>query len=136
MPDPIRHVILLMMENRSFDHMLGALPHLRGADPNRPARNFSSPQKAAEVFQAPVAARKLKPGPGHDPSNVLRQIDGPEGLGPMGGFAYDYSLQEGVTAEALPQAMAYFKENELPALHELARAFTTCDPWFASVPGP
>ena len=44
--DPIRHVIVLMMENRSFDHMLGALqafnPDIDGVDPQKPGVNLDA----------------------------------------------------------------------------------------------
>jgi phospholipase C len=34
MPYPIKHLVVLMLENRSFDHMLGLLPGVNGLDPN------------------------------------------------------------------------------------------------------
>jgi phospholipase C len=36
----IEHVIVLMMENRSFDHMLGAVPNVDGVDPSKPNTNL------------------------------------------------------------------------------------------------
>ena len=34
MPNPIKHLVVLMLENRSFDHMLGFLPGVNGMDPS------------------------------------------------------------------------------------------------------
>ena len=60
--DPIRHVILLIMENRSFDHMLGGLstqiPDLDGVDPASPPANYDSGGTAYP--QEPTSARQIR----------------------------------------------------------------------------
>lgn len=133
--DPIKHVIVLMLENRSFDHFLGAMPKVNGVKPGAPNSNHERPGSATSYPQTPDAVRKMSPDPHHETKNVLRQIDG-AGLGPMGGFIYDFTLEEPNAATAWPQVMSYFADGALPALHALAKAFCICDPWFSSVPGP
>src|SRR5688500_11723622 len=76
--DPFRHVVVLMLENRSFDHMLGALQAvvggLDGVPPARPPR--TNPNTAGQpVQQLPVAAPVVEPDPKHETPNVLNQID-------------------------------------------------------------
>jgi phospholipase C len=132
--DPIEHVFVLMMENRSFDHLLGDISRVNGVDPQSPRSNMH-PISTASYPQKPDAIRKLKPDPHHDAKNVRRQIFG-EGLGNMGGFVYDFALEEPNSEKAWPQVMSYFKRGSLPALHELATSFCVCDSWFSSVPGP
>ena len=88
--DPIRHVVVLMLENRSFDHLLGSMkslyPELRGIDPNNPGVNregsVSYQQKPNAVFQLPYGV-----DPEHKLADVLTQLDF---NGPCGGFIHDF----------------------------------------------
>lgn len=133
--DPIRHVILLMLENRSFDHMLGSLqavyPNLDGIPPGEPQR-YNEDDEGNRYHQEPGAARIIMRDLHHDHHNVIAQMKNG-----MGGFIIDY-------VHAFPQAdqaeraeiMKYHELDSLPALHALARQFTICDHWFSSVPGP
>jgi phospholipase C len=53
------------------------------------------------------------------------------------GFVKDFSQQyPDSTADARQLIMDYYPLDFLPALHSLARRFTVCDRWFASLPGP
>lgn len=136
MADPIRHVIHLMLENRSFDHFLGAVPGVDGVNEADPYANLEGPGSAVRYEQRPGAVRKMKPDPRHDHVNVMRQMDPGNGLPAMGGFVWDLALAKPKARAAFPQVMAYFGLGELPAIHQLAQAFTVCDRWFSSVPGP
>lgn len=124
MSDPIKHIVVLMMENRSFDHCFFAL---NGGQPNSnvDAENNSIPQQA-------IASDKLKQDPKHEHPNVMLQI----GRGRNNGFAFDYSLHYLQHSGVWNQAMAYFPANHLYALHALAGEFMVCDRWFSSLPGP
>jgi phospholipase C len=132
--DPIRHVIVLMLENRSFDQMLGALqevyPDLDGTKADgRPRSNRDADGQPIE--QAPVAGARMKDDPKHELPNALHQLEDDNG-----NFVLDF-------AKAYPhspkderrQIMAYFPVDGLAALHALAREFTVCDRWFSSLPG-
>src|SRR5262249_48956847 len=70
--------------------------------------------------------------PMHDLGNVLNQLnDG------NSGFVRDYSqAYPRSDAQQRPSIMGYYPLDFLPALHALARDFTICDRWHASVPGP
>jgi phospholipase C len=136
MSDPIRHIIVLMLENRSFDHFFGALPNVDGVDPNHPGSNLEGPGSATSYQQKPDAVRKMKPDPRHETKNVLRQINPPGQLNEMGGFVYDFAIAEPAAKDAWNQVMAYFPLGSLPAIHQLAQSFCVADCWFSSVPGP
>jgi phospholipase C len=132
--DPIKHVMVLMFENRSFDHMIGALPGVNGIDLAHPRSNRASLDPGAVSYsQGPVKVR-LDLDPMHEVENVAQQLTAD---GPCGGFVIDF-------AHAFPQSspderqeiMNHFPADALPALHALARAFTVCDTWYSSVPGP
>ncbi len=132
--DPIKHVVVLMFENHSFDQMLGSLQGeiegLDGVDPSRPGFNLDDNGNRYE--QRPTHSPFVSPDPIHETVNVLRQLDGDNG-----GFVRDYAHAYGISSpDKLQQIMNVFAPNVLPALHELARHFTVCDRWFSSVPGP
>jgi phospholipase C len=135
MTDSVEHIIVLMLENRSFDHFFGAVPHVDGVDPNHPRSNLVAPGSANAYQQDPDAVRKMKPDPRHETKNVLRQIK-PKALDRMGGFVNDFAIEEPGAKEAWGQVMAYFPLGSLAATHQLAQSFCVIDPWFSSVPGP
>ena len=130
--DPIRHVIVLMMENASFDRMLGTLPGVDGVDPAHLKSNPDYPSTLPPVFQAPTAARTMSPDPEHDLDDVLRQLIGPEE-----GFVSDFAQQyPQSTPEQRAEIMGFYAGGMLPVLHALAGEFAVCDRWFSSLPGP
>ncbi len=133
MPDPIEHVVVLMLENHSFDQMLGGmtaeLPALDGVDPASPHTN--NDDAGQPYSQAPTSAPAIKPDPKHETVNVLAQL-----ANNNGGFVLDYSTNPTTTPAQRQQIMSYYPAGALPALHELARQFLVCDRWFSSVPGP
>lgn len=133
---PIQHVVLLIMENRSFDHMLGALQQeiqdLDGVLTADGTPRTNSDLGGALYQQRPGASRRVKPDPMHEGKNVLQQLEADNG-----GFVADYGHSYPQSSRAERQeVMAYHDVGTLPALHELARHFTVCDRWFCSVPGP
>ncbi|WP_158623651.1 phospholipase C [Corallococcus llansteffanensis] len=137
MADPIEHVVVLMLENRSFDQMLGALQGIRpgvdGIDPllGPGQRRVNLDRQGRPYYQEPGAARILKPDPRHETDHVLHQLEG------MGNFVRDYQDHYSkARPEQLQQVMSYFPWGSLPALHTLAEQFHVCDRWHSSVPGP
>src|SRR3982751_6405497 len=72
--DPIEHVIVLMLENRSFDHFLGAMPGVNGVKPSSPNTNSEGPGSSKSYKQTADAVRKMNPDPHHETKNVMRQI--------------------------------------------------------------
>jgi phospholipase C len=133
---PVQRIVVLMMENHSFDRTLGWLRSVRPAvDGVDPAALRSNPDwpGGAPVQQVPTSARHIADDPNHDLDNVLRQIDG----GRMDGFVSDFAQSHPQTG--LPERqeiMGYYVRGALPALHFLAESFVACDHWFSSVPGP
>ncbi len=74
--DPIKHVIVLMLENRSFDQMLGSLqelyPNLDGIPPGQPPRTNQADGTA--FAQLPGAGYVAPADPDHDYEHVLFQV--------------------------------------------------------------
>ncbi|MDB5072300.1 MAG: Phospholipase [Candidatus Eremiobacteraeota bacterium] len=137
-----------MLENRSFDHMLGFFPS--GGKPfeglTGEEANFADPLgqtgfKAQVTADAPYVP-DIDPGPDHYVSNVQMQLFGHAGAWPgdpvaqhNNGFLYDYAQITHDFASAA-KVMRCHGPDHLPALTALAQEFALCDHWFASVPGP
>ena len=133
MSDNISHVIVLMLENRSFDHVLGRLkktyPKLEGINPAAPAKNT---YQGVDYVQLAGAARYLNFDPRHEYEHVMVQLSGGNG-----GFVQDFSQSyPRASPTDREEVMKYHDFGTLPALHELAEHFTVCDHWYSSVPGP
>src|ERR1700736_4136229 len=132
--DPIKHVVLLVLENHSFDQMLGSLksiyPLLEGVDPTDPGMNADDNEK--RVFQKETTERQVMLDPHHEVNHVALQLsDG------NGGFIKDYvSAYPNASEEDRQAILGYYPADFLPGLHTLARHFTICDHWFSSLPGP
>ncbi len=75
---PIQHVVVLMLENHSFDQMLGVYQSvykdLDGIDPAAPPRT-NADLSGNPIPQAPTTARSVSPDPLHELAHVLRQIE-------------------------------------------------------------
>ncbi|HZI93548.1 MAG TPA: alkaline phosphatase family protein [Patescibacteria group bacterium] len=130
---PIRHLVVLMLENRSFDHILGCLtsvyPQMVGIDSAHPRSNLDDTGSAH--FQRAGAGATVNPGPAHDHDDVVAQI-----AHGNSGFVRNYQHSAKAPQGGLGAVMAYHGLGTLPAIHALARDFTVCDHWFSSVPGP
>ena len=142
--DPIKHVVVLMMENRSFDHMLGGMrevdKNIEGIDPEKPFFNIK-PDKT-KVMQKPIAKFVMSRDLDHEHEGVMEDQLGTQ-ADPMSGFISSFLKRyPDARNDEIEQVMAYFpfgtsaKEDSLPVLHNLAREFGVCDHWFSSMPGP
>lgn len=134
--DAINHVVVLMMENHSFDQVLGCMkevyPEIEGVDQKKPAGNPDCPNSANLVQQAPCAAFTIASDPRHDTPDVLGQLENKCG-GFVSSFARSYPQS---TAAERAQVMGYYPRGSLPVIHTLAENFLICDHWFSSLPGP
>lgn len=138
--DPIKHVIVLMLENNSFDHILGSLAQskkeIEGINQKSP---FSNSFSGVNYQQTPSDQRVVTPDPHHDLSDVLVQIRPDSQGNQMSGFVENYcesypNLAGNPTLAG--QVMNYYPQESLSALHQLALEFAICDHWFSSLPGP
>jgi phospholipase C len=140
--ESLRHVVVLMMENRSFDHMLGALkathPNIDGLTGNESNPDTSG----AQVRVQPLAEyqSQLDPDPNHHFAAVNLQIFNSTQHGPplpatMQGFIGSYFNQQQNTAHS-HDILYYFTPDKLPVLTTLATQYAVFNRWFASIPGP
>jgi len=138
----IKHIVVLMMCSRSFDHMLGfaATPTWQIEGLTGREKNRDSSGKFAVVSNDANYSGDFTPDPGHALFDTLTQLYGdantPTAQDPaMSGFVLSY---EGKTRNSnnAHRIMKCFKPEKIPVLTQLARQFAVCDRWFSSVPGP
>ena len=139
MPD-IQHVVVLMLENRSFDSMLGRLypndPDFRGLTLNE-FNKYGNGQFGVWNDKGMTAATACIPDP--DPGEAFIdmnfQLFGAAGRSDnpptMCGFAENYVTQAKGAAAAV---MHYFSPEQVPVISTLAKAFGVSDCWHASAP--
>ncbi len=134
-----------MLENRSFDHLLGYLRQpgyeidgVMGVEYN--FVNPADPNSAKVLISddAPFVP-DLNPSPGHDVRDVAIQMYGtptPSGEPNNAGFAYDYGTITGVGQARAGEVMRCFRPQNLPVIATLAKSFAICDKWHSALPGP
>jgi phospholipase C len=119
---PVDTIVVLMMENRSFDHYLGWMP---GADGRQQGLTFTDKQGNAHQ------TRKLAPdwqGCGHpDPDHSWKG-----GRTQLNGGRCDGFLRSGGNDEF---AISYYEEGDLGFIQDAAKAFTTYDRFHCSLMG-
>ena len=143
-PDRIQHVVVLMLENRSFDHMLG-WPAIQGRQVPVDPGNAAAGLAPVFAWTTPDAYRTA-PDPGHEFADVALQLygrpDPPADVLPTNdGFVMSYGQQRDdarhiIGPERGKRILGCFSDGLLPILRTLAASFVVCDRWFASVPGP
>jgi len=136
-------MIVLMLENRSFDHALGFLKS-PGYDIDGLSGQESNDDDTGEPVR--VAPKAVYGGdydvdPGHDFEDVKLQLYGTEapasGMAPnMAGFVKSYGQRCGGDIDASRRVMRCFAPESLPVLTTLAKQYAVCDRWFSSLPGP
>ena len=157
----IEHIVVLMLENRSLDHMLGYLYRDSGnlSPLGQPFDGLtgseSNPQKggaAVPVFPIGPTTPNAYFMPGADPGegylSTNSQVFGstaPAAGAPaaMAGFVDDFAYTLGwetnekwsiVAGTKASDIMGCFTPEALPVLSGLARGFAVCDAWFGSAP--
>jgi len=149
--DKVKHVIVLMLENRSFDHMLGFLKSLNanidgcspgqtGCDNHVDPLDHSSPKVTVDD-----SAVYVQVDPHHSIAWTTEQIYGyPKNTQPpadaiptMDGFiaAYVDDFSSGDTTGPTT-IMKCFSPDHVPIMSNLSMEYAVFDGWFASVPGP
>ena len=138
----LKHVVVLMMENRSFDHMLGALKAQNPGIDGLTGTESNPDTTAAQVQVQPLAEyqSQLDPDPNHHFAAVNLQIFGDPQKGPplppdMQGFVKSYFNQQQNVSHS-HEILYYFTPGKLPVLTTLANEFAVFNRWFASIPGP
>jgi len=123
----VQHVVILMQENRSFDHFFGCLGGVRGYN-DRNGIPFNS---GASDFYQPWGFTNVLPFP--LTNQCINDVDHSYGSG-LGTWDYDkwdqWANNKGV------ETMSYYAPSYLPLHYMLANTYTICDNYFCSLMGP
>jgi phospholipase C len=132
-PVGITTVVVLMMENRSYDHAMGARSMLEG----KPGDGLTAAMvnnnrlgTPVPIFEVGAADSVCVVDPPHEWDPCHASFD----TGLNDGFLAAY--QERYNDDAIEGVMGYLTRNHLPVTYALADAYTSCDRWFCSVMGP
>jgi phospholipase C len=133
----IKRFVVLMLENRSFDHMLGYLKATNPAIAGMAAGdyNFRDPiAGSGKVVVSRASATALDFDPSHEFPEVQVQIDGPPSRPrPMSGFVYTSASPGQANAG---QVMECFEPPQIPVFTALATEYAVFNFWYSSLPGP
>jgi phospholipase C len=150
----IQHVVVLMLENRSFDHIFGYRPGVNGLSGHEfnlidPTKGVSDHNPAFYVSNGAPFAVPVGQGPGHSfaDANVqqFNNKNGPARGFPArnSGFVRSYQTElvyadrvRHATPGEIRVVMEAFAPGRLPSIDALADAFCVCDNWYSEVPGP
>jgi phospholipase C len=151
----LKHIVVVMMENRSFDHMLGYLSQegMTGVDGLTGEEfNFGPDGRKIRVQPFDAADQKLqrhgealqkKLDPDHSVAGVRTQLGPgyPKTPHPSGngGFVKSFvdsrNPKDKITSDLWMVPMGYYTSKDVPVYDHLARQYCVCDRWYSSVPG-
>ena len=158
--DNIDHFVVMMFENRSFDHILGFLYDDDGPRDNQPFDGLTGAEVNLNNDGQPVQVHKLSPDnpfcyftPRADPGegfsatsaqlyqdqNIVMQLSPPDNGGFVSNFQYTlswepsagYTIYDGASEQGI---MAMHTPATLPIISTLAKEYAVCDRWFCSAP--
>jgi len=126
----IEHIVVLMMENRSFDHFLGALKTDAGyaskAQVEGLTGNESNPAPDGSTVKVFKMANFTPEDPPHGWDAVHKQFN----AGKNDGFVKEHA------GASQDEVMGFHDRSQIPLYYWFADNFAVCDHWFASVLGP
>ena len=144
----IKTIVIVMMENRSFDNLLGYL--------SLPPYNWQNVKGLAEAQEWLDNVASIHNGikyrpflltdpydlidadPPHERDPIALQMGAPvNNVFPMNGFVTNYASAKGakaLTATSQPPVMGYFGADQAPVAHFFAENFAICDHWFSALP--
>ncbi|HET7086958.1 MAG TPA: alkaline phosphatase family protein [Rhizomicrobium sp.] len=144
----IKTIVIVMMENRSFDNLLGylCLPPYNRANVQGLGTTAQWRDQVASLYQG----AKYPPFLLTDPYDVI-DADPPHerdpiavqmgtavaGVYPMNGFVTNYATAQGakpVTPGSHPPVMGYFSVEQAPVTDFFAENYAICDRWFSALP--
>jgi phospholipase C len=144
--DAIKTIVVVMLENRSFDHMLGylSLPPFNRTDVD----GLKNDAAWLAQFTNYDNGQAIKPFLNLDPYDMLDDFDPPHerpnmaaNLGalqnnfyPMNGFVNAIPSSVSTLPDVRKLVMSYFGAEQVPMSHFFSQNFAICDRWFSALP--
>lgn len=134
----IEHIVVLMLENRSFDHMLGYLSLEGGRDDVDGLQPGMANEHAGRRYPIHHLPATYFPDERWDPEHTAAATDRQLNDGAMDGFSASYAetlATRGVEDGDPGVVMGYYNAFDLPVFDHFAKEFCACDRWHSSVAG-
>ncbi len=134
----LQHIVVLMQENRSFDHYFGTLPGVRGFGDRfvAPAAPLAGGNSARSLWLQPDASgqRAIAPFPLDTAAHFgYMRVEGTPHTWPDAQRAWDHGRMGHWPMAKQNHAMGYFQRADLPFQFALAEAFTICDAYHCAM---
>ncbi|MFT6896158.1 MAG: phospholipase C [Paraglaciecola sp.] len=137
--EDVEHVVILMQENRSFDHYFGTMSGVRGFSDPYPAPTLHPDGKSTgSVMQQALSQSANSPllSPFHLNTKQTfdyMRVEGTPHTWPDAQAAWDQGRMAHWPAAKTAHSMGYFTRDDIPFQFALAEAFTVCDAYHSSI---
>jgi phospholipase C len=126
----IDHIVVVMMENRTFDHFFGSMTLAEGL----PVDGLTGSESNQTTQGDPIAVFNTdKWIHDEDPPHGWTASHAQFANGANSGFVTEYQADG---AQEYTEVMGYYERAQLPVYYGIADQYVLCDRWFASVMGP
>lgn len=132
----VQHVVILMQENRSFDHYFGSMAGVRGFGDRFPIPSAAGHPRQTVWTQFQDPAQPAAIAPFHldtTASFALMRAEGTPHTWPDAQAAWDEGRMSRWPEAKTPRAMGHYRAEDLPFQFALAEAFTVCDAYHCSI---
>jgi phospholipase C len=138
--EKIDTIAIVVLENRSFDHLLGYLSHedygnrpeVDGLHHNGPNFDWSNPDLSGQAYPpTPTTDGWLPNDPPHGRKSIQVEIGKNRS---MLGFVQAYQRRFPRDQSPLPAPMGFLSPQDVPVTAALAEHYCVCDRWFSSLP--
>ncbi|PIA33801.1 hypothetical protein AQUCO_04000099v1 [Aquilegia coerulea] len=134
---PIKTIVVLVMENRSFDHILGWMkksinPSINGVT-GKECNPLSTQSPNSQSICFSDDAEYVDPDPGHSFQAVKQQVFGSSSIPSMTGFVEQALTMSPNLSQTV---MKGFRPEAVPVYASLVSEFAVFDRWFSALPGP
>jgi phospholipase C len=135
----IEHVVILMQENRSFDHYFGTMRGVRGFGDRAPlalrdGRTIFEQPGPGGGSVLPFSLREAAERAGR-PGSDIQYLGDLDHSWDGSTAAWAQGWNDGWIAAKTPATMTYYERRDIPLQYELAETFTFCDAYHCSVFG-
>ncbi|WP_408902241.1 phosphocholine-specific phospholipase C [Neokomagataea tanensis] len=127
----VEHVVILMQENRSFDHYFGCLRGVRGYGDPRPARMPDGDNVFAQKAGSGQTVMPFRLNTVHTSSACIASLDHS-----WKGSQTAWNEWDCWVPHKTEMTMGHFTREDIPYYYALAEAFTICDSYHCSIFGP
>ncbi|WP_031373075.1 phosphocholine-specific phospholipase C [Lysobacter antibioticus] len=125
----VKHVVILMQENRSFDHYFGAMRGVRGFGDRFP---IPLPNGKPVWHQQTALGREIQPYHLDTTTTSAQRIGGTPHTWPDSQAAWNNGLMDRWLPAKTERSLGYYRQADIPFQYALANAFTLCDAYHCS----